>query len=107
VTHTPGPWETRLLTNSTRVYAPEFNNAEICSIQRSRFSSGPTTTRREADARLIAAAPELLAALKVLFTAALEFETETSTAERRGNNLKLLLTMEEVNRVIAKAEAVS
>jgi hypothetical protein len=66
VTHTPGPWETRQLTNSTRIYAPEFNNAEICSIQRSRFSSGPTTTRREADALLIAAAPELLAALRLV-----------------------------------------
>jgi hypothetical protein len=64
--HTPGPWATRQLTNSTRVYAEEFNNAEICSIQRSRFASGPTAARREADARLIAAAPELLAALRGL-----------------------------------------
>jgi hypothetical protein len=103
VTHTPGPWETRQLTSSTRVYSTEFNNAEICSIQRSRFASGPTTARREADARLIAAAPEMLAALKEIEWM---FDGQEDINNNGGPN-DAMKALAAARRAIAKAEAVS
>jgi hypothetical protein len=100
--HTPGPWATRQLTNSTRVYAEEFNNAEICSIQRSRFASGPTAARREADARLIAAAPELLAALVQIAIVC----TDNMDADK-NHRMALDFVRQVANDATAKAGAVS
>lgn len=68
--HTPGPWHTGQSTGSdcriyaptenhaiARTYGPELNGIGVCAL------TGP---KNKADARLIAAAPELLAALEAL-----------------------------------------
>jgi hypothetical protein len=56
------------------------------------------------NARLIAAAPDLLTALRELTAMADKFETETAVAERPGSNLGILQAIDEARTVIAKAE---
>lgn len=62
--HTPGPWRhsyKTARTNNIGVY--DKSGVLIASIDTSIFASHLTVSRREQDARLVAAAPELLAAL--------------------------------------------
>lgn len=71
--HTPGPWTVgpkpyyhcRIYASSenhaiARTYGPELNGIGVCSL------TGP---QNEADARLIAAAPDLLESLRGLYAA--------------------------------------
>jgi hypothetical protein len=51
--HTPGPWSTGIVFGFTEVVAPTLNVANI---------RGSTIPEQEANARLIAAAPDLLEA---------------------------------------------
>lgn len=70
-THTPGPWE---IAGASHVYAPGPNGANICSISEPRASTivgytepalGSTDSEEAyANAHLISAAPDMLAALK-------------------------------------------
>ena len=68
--HTPGPWETQELEYSFRVVdhrAMKFNNSRICDVQHwSAGIRGPDREEARSNARLIAAAPDLLEALKEL-----------------------------------------
>lgn len=62
-THTPGPWmvhETGFYTNPFKITARGKHGA-VANIPHSEIT---TTARQSANARLIAAAPELLAALE-------------------------------------------
>lgn len=56
--HTPGPWDVSKLTSPD--YAPEY---VVCADASARWHA---VVKGEANARLIAAAPELLAALRRL-----------------------------------------
>ncbi len=92
VTHTPGPWA----IDTVRVYAPAFDkkvpvtlpSGEVkqhgCGLIALVYSCGDANNR-EANQRVIAAAPDLLAALKLI-------------VEHFGDPLKV------ANNAIAKAE---
>ena len=63
--HTPGPWTFNLTTGVIRSISEEFPNCRqpvICDLR--RWPSGDTTYIDSANAHLIAAAPDLLEALK-------------------------------------------
>lgn len=57
--HTPGPWMVRKLSYGCRVVGPENSGG-------ARNLIAETTLEQEPDARLIAAAPELLGACKAV-----------------------------------------
>lgn len=60
-THTPGPWEVNFGMRPPRVWAALAPEAAICDMPRWAIENWD---ERSANARLIAAAPDLLAALK-------------------------------------------
>lgn len=60
VTHTPGPWE--FDTDVVQPVEGEFAGCHICRLT---LPHDGLTAVRDANARLIAAAPEMLAALKI------------------------------------------
>lgn len=66
--HTPGPWE--FIPN--RIVAHDGQAIEICSIKQFDLLNDAEQCRIEADARLIAAAPELLEACKTALRDAME-----------------------------------
>lgn len=69
--HTPGPW----FVDGVRFVRQEPSPRHvICRL--------PTTTRNEGDARLIAAAPELLEALRLMRNAFLDTEGSHGELER-------------------------
>lgn len=66
-THTPGPWELSELPDGAgrrRIDRDGFALAIVCA--RASFPGGPEYLEKDANAHLIAAAPELLAACKEL-----------------------------------------
>jgi hypothetical protein len=65
--HTPGPWTFNLTTGVIRSISEKFPNCRqpvICDLR--RWPSGDTTYIDPANARLIAAAPDLLNALEMV-----------------------------------------
>ncbi len=68
-THTPGPWIASHRRGQdgnyrTEVYSPEHGGIATCDWTMKHCGNGVTETYREANARLIAAAPEMLEALR-------------------------------------------
>lgn len=67
--HTPGPWTVQEREHSFRVVdsrALKFDNSRLCDVQHwAGATRGPDREEARANARLIAAAPELLEALKL------------------------------------------
>ena len=61
MTHTPGPWKDRVATG-TPDHMISGSGEGVCVIP-FKYGEGSGTARRNANARLIAAAPELLALL--------------------------------------------
>jgi hypothetical protein len=96
-THTPGPWSASInskpLYTSAEIYGPPNGFGMVASIHASVGSDG----EKLANARLIAAAPELLDALKEAL-ANLEY------LGLRDNKLPGM--MQRINCAIAKAEGV-
>lgn len=94
--HTPGPWEARHWGAADH----EMEDGETAFIVTAAESSG-LLSRSNADARLIAAAPDLLAALKALLPVAEAFERQASKGAggRRGGAV-----FAAVRAAIAKAE---
>ena len=69
--HTPGPWEAKHRAGHDNQYRTEIFSAEhggiaTCAWTPKNCGNGVTGTYREANARLIAAAPDLLEALQHL-----------------------------------------
>ena len=63
--HTPGPWRSALVSDkSWHVGVYDNTGTQVALVKVASALSAP---RRDADARLIAAAPELLEALKAAF----------------------------------------
>ena len=67
--HTPGPWEAKHRAGHDNQYRTEIFSAEhggiaTCAWTPKNCGNGVTGTYREANARLIAAAPDLLEALQ-------------------------------------------
>lgn len=74
MTHTPGPWEYHFLADGVGYYivpvGKEWQCDSICGEMRSDYDVDWSAEPSLADARLIAASPDLLAALESLATAA-------------------------------------
>jgi hypothetical protein len=60
--HTPGPWRKQITDEGFNI-ADSTGNWDICTIT---AQYAPTTEQAEANARLLASAPDLLAALREL-----------------------------------------
>jgi len=93
MTHTPGPWHATLDEPLITVETGERGDAEICVVE-PRATAGGFTDEEKANARLIAAAPDLLAACRAAGDAI--FDT------RLGKDELALLT--QLGAAIAKAE---
>ena len=61
--HTPGPWEFEIITSS---YVTAFDGTHIADVHHGRTATAKA--EGSANARLIAAAPDLLEALKEVFS---------------------------------------
>ena len=112
VGHTPGPWkyETSKFPGSRLVFAPYTGPLErtvhfvACNVAaRHHLPSRHQEAEAEANARLIAAAPELLAACKAVIKEAYVSENhgEPPTAEMSADVLEVL------RAAIAKAEGIA
>ena len=69
--HTPGPWEAKHREGTdgdyrTEVFSAKHGGIATCDWTPKNLGNGVTATYREANARLIAAAPDLLAALQAI-----------------------------------------
>jgi len=76
VQHTPGPWHAKHRQGGdaayrTEIYSIQFGGIATCEWTPKNCGNGVTATYREANARLIAAAPQLLEALREV----LEFQS--------------------------------
>lgn len=65
--HTPGPWQAKHRAGKdgmfrTEIFSSEFGGIATCNWTPKNCGNGVTGTYREANARLIAAAPDLLEA---------------------------------------------
>ena len=83
-THTPGPWSLRMTgwqTNPAAIYSPRRPGAVACIPAR---TSVPLD-EQSANARLIAAAPDLLAALESAIEALIETRYYPSEIKRLRN----------------------
>jgi len=68
--HTPGPWAVRTIDQSLATVETQDGEYNICTAAQLRGDDWQTEhAERKANARLIAAAPELLEALQFVMTA--------------------------------------
>ena len=95
-TFTPGPWT---VTHDLDSYYVVSGSVALAEVSRFSDDGGPTDTEQRANARLIAAAPELLEACK-LFQAALT-EYRLRDVKKR---FSLCLADAAASNAIAKAE---
>lgn len=95
-THTPGPWKANLAAHQLRV--PDSVNTvhglHVCDVA----SYGASPEQRHANARLIAAAPELLSALESILS-----ETDGRNASHIGQDRAFSIA----RAAIAKAKGVA
>jgi hypothetical protein len=100
-THTPGPWNVEHPYGEPGVYVAGPNTgliAKLCAPDSHLFNADKPVSI-DANARLIAAAPELLAALGSIETFAADYETDSPV--QRGLKLKGIVTL--ARAAIAKA----
>lgn len=96
--YTPGPWE----VSGTSITAPPCNNDGTCiAVIEDDGGYEAPPEQREANARLIAAAPDLLAALKTLLLTS-EWADETGYVEDVGF-VNLETVQQQAHAAIAKA----
>lgn len=101
--HTPGPWEVRIDDASMpRVAAGLFVIAIVYGTTPSRKGRAKDL---DANARLIAAAPDLLDALQILTNEAQGFMSQALAETHGVTNMRVLsLRIDEARIAIAKAE---
>ena len=106
--HTPGPWRTDPDLGHEQVLGPDGIIVADCSIF-AMVKNGPTPERNRANARLIAAAPEMLSFLQDLEDA-LSYEVrkikespQESAYNARGLGIALQIVTKKARAVIAKA----
>lgn len=99
--HTPGPWKTRIAANGASVAVVDSNSGAVIALAKSDHPD--TKGRKEANARVIAAAPDLLAQLKIA-TAHLEHQAAWIAARNAGYSFEALgEDMGGITAAIAKA----
>jgi len=64
--HTQGPWAVKLKDRKWVIKGPDKKHSPVALVELEGFGMGPSRAVREANARLIAAAPDLLAALEAV-----------------------------------------
>ena len=98
-THTPGPWrfDEKQIHGDVMAFDPERSRAVCVAQIHNERTAGTPNEQARANARLIAAAPELLAELKK----ALEFVVATHGGENDGD------IQEDIRAAIQKAEGKS
>jgi uncharacterized protein YgbK (DUF1537 family) len=97
--HTPGPWRIEWPTrgfNGFIIHGPDVDSAEMVSLRKSGDDYRATDEKQEANARLIAASPDLLEAAQGLLTA-LE-----SRFARTGANAQEEVAIKKLRNTIAK-----
>ena len=99
--YTPGPWLHAHREGAdgmfrTEVFSSEYGGIAICDWTPKHIGNGVTATYRVANARLIAAAPDLLEALQAL-SALPEYDGTGTTSRQR------LAVKDQVRAAIAKA----
>lgn len=94
--HTPGPWAVGGDDGLIWVTPPDTRQNVICDLQPRDADS--FTEEDEANARLIAAAPDLLLAIKLLYRATDHYDPEPSKLGA------LLAAIEATKAAVAKAE---
>jgi hypothetical protein len=101
--HTPGPWHLRPVrpAHSTRTVRDE-QGSEIAFLQPDYVSFADADERTEANARLIAAAPEILEALKAMLA---PYEGTSETVISKGYGLSTMLLVRGARAAVSKAEA--
>ena len=96
--HTPGPWQAMLSGNVVYEWTPPGGRSISCKIvARTTNHNAAPDTEEAANARLIAAAPELLEALKLAEERIVELSA-WAKIEAEGQ------TIAEIRAAIAKAE---
>jgi cytochrome P450 len=91
--HTPGPWS--VSSRDHVYYVTSDDEMDVCRVYgANEFSNAEQTANAEADAAMIAAAPDMLAALRALVNGA--FATALASS-----------AVEQARAAIAKAEGVS
>jgi hypothetical protein len=66
MTHTQGPWVVKLKDRKWVIKGPDKKHSPVALVELEGFGMGPSRAVREANARLIAAAPRMYAALEAL-----------------------------------------
>lgn len=101
--HTPGPWTTYTLNDSVNVeYCDDNLRSIIARVREADLCPEHGTT--EANARLIAAAPELLEELKFVVAMLDQPVTRRLCAESSIFRADVAVILKHANLVIAKAE---
>ena len=66
MTHTQGPWAVKLKDRKWVIKGPDKKHSPVALVEFEGFGMGPSRDVRKANARLIAAAPRMYAALERL-----------------------------------------
>jgi hypothetical protein len=66
MTHTQGPWVVKLKDRKWVIKGPDKKHSPVALVELEGFGMGPSRAVREANARLIAAAPRMYTALESL-----------------------------------------
>jgi hypothetical protein len=111
--HTPGPWGRRIAyqirgkddTSEVAIYQMPWNGGSERRIASWKMN-GPLDDEAEANARLIAAAPNLLAALEALVYAYVELADSSTGREAQMQRIPAMVkAVQEAEQAIAEATA--
>ena len=70
--HTQGPWVVKLKDHKWAIKGPDKKHSPVALVEVEGFGMGPSMAVRKANAHLIAAAPDLLAALEDMLNLTLD-----------------------------------
>lgn len=98
--HTPGPWHLNRAIRG-KLYVEALEPVVICDMQREYVDTAAQGLQCEADAQLIAAAPDLLAACRGIIGTYVYLDSMTAGSDLHDNTVKALAA---VRAAIAKAE---
>ena len=101
MTHTPGPWQSHDCTEGERTKFSVYHNGPLAYVG----DTGDGPDNCEANARLIAAAPELLAALETIVDRIAQVHKDVNTGEAEMPFVSMNFAAEGVWEIAVKAIA--